>query len=60
MGTFSSDYGTSAAGRSNNIEIATAAINGTVVMPGETFSFNDIVGPRTIERGSAATTSICL
>ena len=51
MGTFSSSYGTSAAGRSNNIEIATSAINGTVVMPGETFSFNDIVGPRTIERG---------
>jgi len=51
MGTFSSSYGTSAAGRSHNIEIATAAINGTVVMPGETFSFNDIVGPRTIERG---------
>lgn len=51
MGTFSSSYATSAAGRSNNIEIATAAINGTVVMPGETFSFNDIVGPRTIERG---------
>lgn len=51
MSTFSSSYGTSAAGRSNNIEIATKAINGTVVMPGETFSFNDIVGPRTIERG---------
>ena len=51
MGTFSSSYATSAAGRSNNIEIATAAINGTIVMPGETFSFNDVVGPRTIERG---------
>ncbi|MDD3242053.1 MAG: VanW family protein [Bacilli bacterium] len=51
MGSFSSSYATSAAGRSHNIEIATAAINGTVVMPGETFSFNDIVGPRTIERG---------
>ena len=51
MATFSSSYATSTAGRSNNIEIATAAINGTVVMPGETFSFNDVVGPRTIERG---------
>ena len=51
MGTFSTSYATSAAGRSNNIEIATGVINGTVVMPGETFSFNDIVGPRTIERG---------
>lgn len=51
MGTFSTSYATSAAGRSNNIEIATKVINGTIVMPGETFSFNDIVGPRTAERG---------
>lgn len=51
MGSFSSSYATSAPGRSKNIEIATSAINGTVVMPGEIFSFNDIVGPRTIERG---------
>jgi len=51
MGTFTSNYSTSAPGRSKNIEIATSAINGTVVMPGETFSFNDVVGPRTVERG---------
>jgi vancomycin resistance protein YoaR len=51
MGTFSSSYATSAPGRCNNIEIATAAINGTIVMPGEVFSFNDVVGPRTVERG---------
>lgn len=51
MGSFSSSYATSAPGRCKNIEIATSAINGTIVMPGETFSFNDVVGPRTIERG---------
>lgn len=51
IGTFSSDYGTSAPGRSKNIEIATEAIDGTIVMPGEVFSFNDVVGPRTEERG---------
>lgn len=51
MGTFSTNYATSSSGRCNNIEIATSAINGTVVMPGETFSFNDVVGPRTVERG---------
>ena len=44
-------YSTSALGRCKNIEIATSAINGTIVMPGEIFSFNDVVGPRTIERG---------
>lgn len=51
MGTFSSNYSTSPEGRCNNIEIATSAINGTIVMPGEIFSFNDVVGPRTAERG---------
>ncbi|WP_026886191.1 VanW family protein [Clostridium beijerinckii] len=51
MGTFSSSYATSPEGRCNNIEIATSAINGTIVMPGEIFSFNDVVGPRTAERG---------
>lgn len=51
MGTFSTNYSTSAPGRCNNIEIATKALSGTIVMPGETFSFNDVVGPRTVERG---------
>ncbi|AGX45008.1 protein YoaR [Clostridium saccharobutylicum DSM 13864] len=51
IGTFSTNYSSSAPGRCNNIELATAAVNGTVVMPGETFSFNDVVGPRTVERG---------
>ena len=51
MGSFSTSYGTSAPGRSHNIELATKHINGTVIMPGETFSFNDVVGPRTEEAG---------
>ena len=51
MGSFSTSYGTSAAGRSHNIELATQSINGTIIMPGETFSFNDVVGPRTEEAG---------
>ena len=51
MGTFTSNYSTSAPGRCNNIEIATSSLNGTLIMPGETFSFNDVVGPRTVERG---------
>lgn len=51
IGSFSSSYGTSAAGRSTNIEIATKAINGTIIMPGEIFSFNDVVGDRSVARG---------
>ncbi|MDR3596281.1 VanW family protein [Clostridium sp.] len=51
MGTFSTSYSTSSPERCNNIEIATSELNGAVVMPGEIFSFNDVVGPRTVERG---------
>ncbi|WP_410747541.1 VanW family protein, partial [Clostridium neonatale] len=51
MGSYSSSYGTSAPGRSTNIELATKSINGTILMPGEVFSFNDVVGDRSVERG---------
>lgn len=51
IGSYSSNYGASSEGRSSNIELATKAINGTILMPGEEFSFNEIVGPRTTERG---------
>lgn len=37
--------------RSHNITLATEAINNHVVFPGETFSFNEVVGKRTRERG---------
>ena len=33
------------------MRIASEAINGTVIYPGEVFDFNEIVGPRTAERG---------
>ena len=51
IGSFSTSYGTSAPGRCSNIELATKKINGTIVMPGEVFSFNEVVGPRTEEAG---------
>ncbi|MEH7308521.1 VanW family protein [Neobacillus drentensis] len=37
--------------RSTNIELATNAINNHVVFPGETFSFNRVVGKRTAAKG---------
>ncbi|MFC0472563.1 VanW family protein [Halalkalibacter kiskunsagensis] len=37
--------------RSHNISLASEAINNQVVFPGELFSFNEIVGKRTKERG---------
>ncbi|AOR24424.1 VanW family protein [Clostridium taeniosporum] len=51
IGSYSSNYGTSSEGRSANIELATKSINGTILMPGEAFSFNEVVGPRTVKRG---------
>ena len=41
----------SGAGRSVNIHNAARKIDGVVLMPGDVFSFNDRVGPRTRENG---------
>jgi vancomycin resistance protein YoaR len=51
IGSYSTNFAASSAERSNNIVLATKSINGKVLMPGDTFSFNDIVGERTGERG---------
>lgn len=51
ISSFSTSFSTSISNRINNIELATKAINGTLLMPGETFSFNKIVGERTRQRG---------
>lgn len=37
--------------RNTNIELACQAINGTALMPGETFSFNEATGQRTTAKG---------
>ncbi len=42
---------TADASRNNNVNLAARAVNGTVVMPGETFSFNRATGERTLEKG---------
>src|SRR5699024_10646494 len=35
----------------NNLDLACKAINGTILNPGEIFSFNDVVGERTAAKG---------
>ena len=40
--------------RAENLRLATKNINGTVLMPGELFSYNEVVGERTIETGFKA------
>lgn len=51
IGSFSTNYSTSSWARATNIDIATKSINGALVMPGDTFSFNEVVGERTKGRG---------
>lgn len=51
VSSFSTSFKTSIANRINNIELAAKSINGTLLMPGETFSFNETVGERTRARG---------
>lgn len=47
----STDLSSSSSNRITNVTLAANAINGTVLNPGDTFSYNDVVGPRTAERG---------
>lgn len=51
LGSYTTKYSTSNAGRTTNILIASQAVNGVVILPGNKFSFNDIVGERTKEKG---------
>jgi vancomycin resistance protein YoaR len=52
ISTFGTNYGSiSSAARANNVVVSTKSINGIVLMPGETFSFNGVVGKRTEARG---------
>ncbi len=51
MASYSTSYGGSTANRASNVARAAELINGTVLAPGEVFSFNDTVGERTVENG---------
>ena len=51
LSTFQTIYDASNYNRSTNIALASKKINGTIVMPGEKFSFNKVVGKRTLEAG---------
>jgi vancomycin resistance protein YoaR len=44
-------YAGSTAERINNIRLAAAKLDGLILLPGETFSYNEVVGKRTEEAG---------
>ena len=53
LATFTTNT-TSNSKRNTNVRLAAEALNGTIVQPGEEFSFNKVVGQRTAEKGYQA------
>lgn len=51
LGTFTSYFNESNVNRSTNVKLATNKINNVILLPGEEFSYNKIVGERTFENG---------
>ena len=47
----STPYGSSIDARKHNIELAAQILNGVLIMPGQTFSFNSEIGPMTLDAG---------
>ncbi|MEG2380317.1 MAG: VanW family protein, partial [Oscillospiraceae bacterium] len=54
LGSYNSDFGGSSAPRANNVRLASKKMNGTELMPGEVFSYNNIVGERSRANGFQA------
>jgi len=51
ISSFTTNFASSEEGRSKNIAKGVEAIDGTIILPGEVFSFNNIVGDTSKERG---------
>lgn len=51
LGVGRTNYASSIASRKHNVELAVERLNGTIVAPGELFSFNEAVGEQTIANG---------
>lgn len=51
LSTFTTRYNQGDKSRSENVRLAASKINGTVLAPGGTFSYNEVVGERTVDEG---------
>lgn len=51
LATYQTNYDAGYTARSTNLRLASNKINGTVLLPGEEFSFNKVVGKRTVQDG---------
>lgn len=53
LGTYSTSYSSSAAGRKTNIAVAAGYLDGTVLLPGQSLSVSETIKPREPEYGYA-------
>lgn len=51
LSTFTTRYDASDKDRTTNLVLACQKLNGKVIMPGDTFSYNETLGPRTVAAG---------
>lgn len=51
LGSYTTYFNSGIRGRTRNIHLASEAVNGKILMPGEKFSFNAMTGERTPEKG---------
>jgi vancomycin resistance protein YoaR len=51
VSTYTTDMGVSSANRIWNVQLLGRYLDGTILKPGQWFSYNKIMGPRTVERG---------
>ena len=51
LATYTTNYDASNLNRNNNLVLASEKLNGTIVKPGEEFSYNKTIGERTIASG---------
>lgn len=51
MGSYKTSFSSSNSARSSNVRLAAERINGTVLLPGEAFSYDKTIGTRTIANG---------
>ncbi len=51
LSSFSTRFNTGDVNRSDNIRLACSRLDGRILLPGEEFSMNEALGPRTLENG---------
>ena len=51
LGTYTTDFSSSSSNRIHNITLASDSIDGTILMPGDTFSYNQTIGNPSLKNG---------